>query len=133
MATSKGRLNPGRRRWLIRLAILLVAALGGLLWAIRGQSQNVLVIENQSGQSIIELTVKVGEQEKTYRDVPNKDEVVTPFHLTGSEPFSVTGKLRDNTLIRGQFGARAATGDRPTLLVQPGGQILLKPASKNGS
>ena len=43
-------MGRGRYRWLLRLGIVLVVALGFLVWANREGLPNLLTIENRSGQ-----------------------------------------------------------------------------------
>src|SRR5436309_2110260 len=64
-----GWMMHGRNRWLLRLAILLVAGLAFLVWFRRERSQDLLVIENRSKQPIALLRVTIAGQTSTFQDV----------------------------------------------------------------
>jgi hypothetical protein len=121
-------MNPGRKRWLLRLIGLPVIAILILLWVNRQQSQNRLAIENRSGRRIVELTVTAGEQSKTFRDVPAGKAVAVPFAIRSDTKFKVAGEVSNGALIRGQFSSlpEGPGGERPRLVVLPDGRIEVK-------
>jgi hypothetical protein len=119
-------MNRGRYRWLVRLTALLVAGLAFLLWATRGP-QNLLTVENRSGQPVARLEVTLAGETSTFRDVAAGAEVTAPFPHPGDQPFAVEGRLADGTMIRGHFGS---VGGRVRLTVLPGGQILFRQGGK---
>jgi hypothetical protein len=118
--------NRGRSRWLIRIAILVVAGIAFAVWAVQRESPG-LTVENRSGQAIAVLHVKVGGETSTFQDVPAGRELKVPLANGGDTPFEVDGQLADGTRLRGRFGAGAAPGKpRATLVILPGGQINVK-------
>jgi hypothetical protein len=106
-----------QRRWLIRLAIPLVAVLAVLVWAI-DRSRNVVALENRSGQAIPLLEVTRGGETKHFHDVPPGAEVSAKTRERG--PFTVDGRLANGTLIRARFGDVEA---RVELTILPDGQL----------
>ena len=118
-------MNPGRKRWLLRLIGLPVIGLLILLWVNRQQSQNVLVIENRSGKTLASLTVTAGAQSKTFRDVPAGKAVAVPFALPNDTRFKVECAVRNGALINATFGTlpEGKGGERPRLVVFPDGGI----------
>ncbi len=119
-------MNPGRRRWLLRLAAVLVLALIGLLWAVR-QGASDLVIENRSEQTIAHLKVTLAGQTHTFRDVRTGSEVTAPCRAGNGDHFSLDGQLADGTRIR----ADGVLRDSTHFLVLPGGGVTFRPKSKN--
>lgn len=116
-------MNPGRKRWLVRLAILLLVGLGGLLWSI-GKLGRDLTIENRSAQTITELKITIGGQSRTFTDVkPGGEASASSPANDGELPFTVEGKLADGNVFRlkGQFR------DSLHYLLLPGGQLQLRP------
>ncbi len=109
-----------QRRWLLRLAIPVVAALGILVWAM-GRTGNVVTIENVSGQSIPLLQITRGGETKSFKDVPPGKSVAAMTTVSGA--FSVDGKLADGTLLRSRFGEAEARVD---LVLLPGGQLTYR-------
>jgi hypothetical protein len=109
-----------QRRWLLRIAIPLVAALGLVVWALE-RSQNVVTIENQSGQPISVLKLTRGGETKSFQDVPVG---AHPGAITKEGgPFTVDGRLADGTFIRARFGEVDARVD---LVLFPGGQLQFR-------
>src|SRR5690242_13930277 len=96
--------KPGRHRWLIRLAVVLVVGLAASLWVVtQGSSGGALVVENRSGQPLAALQVSVGGQTRTFRDVADGGEVSAAFD--GGGAFEVEGRLADGTRLKGRFPA----------------------------
>lgn len=110
------------RRWLLRIAIPVVAALGLFVWAME-RSRNIVTLENRSGQSISLLQITRGGETSTFKDVPTGAEITAKTREGG--PFSVEGKLADGTLIRSRFGEVEA---RAELVLLPGGQLMFRKA-----
>jgi hypothetical protein len=119
--------RPGRFRWPLRVAILLVAGLALLYWPIHQRSRDTLTIQNQSGQRIDELRLTAAGETKTFHDVAPGAEVAAP--LKADDRFTVEGQLADGTMIRGQFGGTA--GDRAPLVILPGGQLVFRQQGKS--
>jgi hypothetical protein len=125
-------MNQGRYRWLLRLAVLIAVGGAFLLWAKQKRSQNVLTIQNRSGQSISRLEVTFSGETKTFQNVrEGSDVAVTPIQMDA--PLVLTGRLADDTRIKANFGQIPAgpAGEPPTLLVVPGGQIMVRQGNKN--
>ncbi len=119
-------MNPGRKRWLLRLAIVIVAGLVALLW-FSGQRTRDLAVENRSGQSIASLQVTVAGQTSTFRDVADGARVTAAYQAREDDAFRMDGRLADGTRIR----ASGLLGERTQFLVLPGGQIAPKKANPN--
>jgi hypothetical protein len=122
-------MNPGRSRWLFRIAILVVLGLALLLWFSREQGQNVLVVENRSGWPVIELQVTVGGATNTVHDLANGADVTAALRGGGDERFVVKGRLDDgkDTTISG----RGRLPEGATLTILPGGQIQIRQPGKS--
>ena len=113
-------MRRGRRWWLTRIAIPLVAALGLFVWALL-QSRNVVRLENRSGRVITSLQIIRGGETTTFNDVPAGSTISATTKTGGS--FTVEGRLADGTLIRGRFGELETS---PELIVLPGGQLTFR-------
>lgn len=116
-------MNPGRKRWLLRLAVVILAGLAALLW-FSGQRSRDLAVENRSGQSITSLQITVAGQTNTFRNVANGNRVTAPFQARDEDPFRLEGRLADDTRIR----ATGMLGERTHFVVLPGGEIAPKRA-----
>jgi hypothetical protein len=116
----------GRKRWLVRMAIVLIAALAALLWFV-GERPHDLSVENHSGQPIASLKITVAGQTSTFRDVKDGTEVSAPYRARNGDHCSMEGQLADGTRIR----FMGAIGERMQFLVLPGGQIAQKKAREN--
>lgn len=119
-------MNPSRKRWLIRLAILLIVGLIALFWSVGQRSRN-LTIENRSEQSIAELKITIAGQTKTFQNVKAGAEVSAPCPAQGDALFTVEGKLADGSLVR----VNGRIGDSLYFFLLPGG--LLQPRGKGKS
>ncbi|SRR5579885_2966719 len=124
-AVQEPRGAPGRRRWILRLAAVLVAGLAVLLWATQQRPAKVLNIENKSGGPITSLRVTVAGNTTAIREVPPGATVPVPFGDNSDGRFVVDGDLPGGKL-HGQ--GKAAEG--LTVIVQPGGQIKFQPAAR---
>jgi hypothetical protein len=120
-------MNPKRSRWLFRIAILLVLGLAVLLWYSRQQEQNGLIVENRSGQPVAVLKVTVGGDTNTLRDLANGADAPAALRTSSDERFSVSGELKDGTVISG----RGTLPERATLTILPGGQIQVRQSGKS--
>lgn len=124
-------MNPGRSRWLLRLAILIAVGGAFLIWANYKREQSVLTIQNRSGQSISQLEATLAGETQTFKDVRDGSDVrVSPIKMDA--PLVLTGRLADDTRIKASFGQIPAgpSGEPPTLIVVPGGQIMVRQSNK---
>jgi hypothetical protein len=108
-------MKPGGRRWLIRLAVVLAAALGVLVWGLVPRNRN-LTIENGYEQSIRVLTITLAGQKYTYNDVPAGGEVTVPSS-GGEDNFRIQAELADGTLV----SAVGRPSQSRKFRLQPGG------------
>ena len=111
-------MNPGRSRWLFRLAIVLIVGLLGLFWAVSHRTYS-LTIENHSGQPIAEVSVSIGGQKQTFHDVKAKAKVTAECPARGDDQFIVEGQLADKTRIR----ANGPVGENLDFILLPGGDL----------
>lgn len=111
-------MNPGRQRWLLRLAVVILIGLLALFWAV-GQRTRSLTIENRSEQSIPELNISLAGQTQTFQDVKAGAEVTVPCSARGADRFTVEGRLADGTRLR----ANGRIGDSLHFFLLPGGQL----------
>jgi hypothetical protein len=119
-------MNPGRKRWLLRLAVVILAGLAALLW-FSGPRPRDLAVENRSGQSIASLQITVAGQTNAFRDVADGASVTAAYQARDDDSFRMDGRLADGTRIR----ASGMLGERTQFLVLPGGQIVPKKAGPN--
>ena len=126
-------MNPGRKRWLPRVAVLLAVAAVLLVWGIWWRPQDRVIVENRSGESITLLEVRAGEESSTFHDVSAGAEVSAALRARVDKPFTVDGRLADGTRIRGSFrhpDGGGITGRQLNLVVLPGGQIVPRQGEK---
>lgn len=120
-------MNPNRRRWLLRIAAVLVLGLIGLLWAL-GEHSEPLIVENHSGQTILQLKLLLGEQNIAFQDVRENEKVTAQCRARKGDHFTVEGLLADKTRIR----VSGILGDSLYFLVLPKGDVVFRPKGKRG-
>ncbi len=113
---------PGRQRWLLRLAVVLLVGLVALFWAV-GQRSRILTIENRSQQSIPELNITIAGQTKKFQNVKAGAEVSAPCPSGAEDRFTVDGRLADGTLLR----SNGRIGDSLHFLLLPNGDLQPRP------
>jgi hypothetical protein len=113
------RSRQGPRRWLLRLAVVLVAGVAALVWFARSQPEPHLTIENRSGQPVPELQVTVAGQSTTFRDVATGARVSSPTVARDGDTFAVEGQLADGRRVR----MRGTISKATHLLLLPGGDL----------
>jgi hypothetical protein len=125
-------MKPGRQRWVLRLAVVLLVALAFLAFAIQQRPPKLLTIENRSGRTIAVLDVTIAGKTSSFPEVRDGTDVNAPYE-SESDRFTIEGRFPDGSRIRGQFGSGTLglAGERPHLTIVPGGQILVRPAGKN--
>jgi hypothetical protein len=123
-------MNPGRNRWKLRIAVVLLAAGAMLIWALRQQQQptSALTIVNQSGQKISVLKITIAGHSTTVKDIPTGEELVPPAAVQSGDPFSLEVTLVDGSSIS-RINGTAADGLR--IIVEPGGSLTPKRADKS--
>jgi hypothetical protein len=109
-------MDRGRKRWMLRLTLVVLVGVVMLLWALRQQSQSFLTIVNQSGQTIAELTVTAAEQHATYRDIGIGEQVPVQFVTRGEQIVSLAIKMQDD----GRRRFTGPAGEHLRLIVLPG-------------
>jgi hypothetical protein len=114
-----------RNRWMLRFAVILVAGVGMLVWSFRQRGESMLIIANQSGQVIVDLTVTAGDQSLTLRNILPDSEVSVPFVTRGDTQFKLRGNLAGNLIIR--YDGKV---ERLKMLILPGGMIQV-PTTKS--
>src|SRR4051794_19955656 len=92
-------MNPRYSRWVLRLGVVLIVGLAGLFWAVSHRSHS-LTIENQSQQSIAEVTVTIGGQTQSFHDLKAGERLTAEGPGSGDDQFAVKGELADGKLIR---------------------------------
>ncbi len=115
-------MNPTNKRWLIRLAVLLLVGLGALFWSV-GKLGRDLTIENRSEQEIAELKITIAGQVTTFANVKPGGEVSVPSPQSGEGQFILQGKFADGNLFR----VRGQIRDNLHFLLLPGGQLQPRP------
>ena len=118
-------MERGRNRWVIRLAVVVVAAAGMLVWAL--QARGGLTISNQSGQKIVILKLTAAEQTIILRDLAVGADETVPFVVKANDPAVLEGNLADGRLIRVQGPA----GDWRKLVILPNGEVKINPRMDN--
>ena len=116
-------MQRGKRWWLVRLGLPVVAGLALLLWGLLGQFQAHLIIENRSGQPIVLLQISSGGKTRNLTDLAPGARVSVPVQATGADSFVVEGRLKDGTFLRGRFTHMDA---RAVVSVLPGGQLQVR-------
>lgn len=117
--------QPRRRRWLLRLAIVLAAGLAFYAWTIL-RAENRLTIQNRSGQAISELKVNVAGQTSPFQDIASGQDVVVSLGKQGAGGFDLKGKLADGNLIH---FVDVAPQSAP-LVIGPGGAAAYRKEEK---
>ena len=121
-AKLKPLLPKRSNRWMIRLAVVAAAGLGVLLWIQIRSHKPTLTIQNQAGQPIPSLKVKVGEETRAFNDVAAGAEVSVPLR-NRTESVRVELRLADGELHTYTGRAAESEDSEPVLVVTPGGQI----------
>jgi hypothetical protein len=113
------RMDRRRYRWVLRLAIVLVAGLGVYIYILWQNEQNRVAIENRSGQPIAELEMTAGGKNTTLDNIPPRAVVPIPDGVTGTQPLRVKVLLKDGS--RATWFGIPKEGEH--LYVLPGGHI----------
>jgi hypothetical protein len=120
-------MTQGRYRWFLRLAILLAVGGAALLWVYQKRAQSVLTIQNRSGQSISRLEVTLAGETQTFENIREGSERQVNL-ITNDATLILVGRLADDTRIKANFGQIPVgpSGEPQTLIVVPGGQIMVR-------
>jgi hypothetical protein len=111
-------MNLGRKRLLVRLAIVLLVGVAGVFWS-ASQSSHNLTIENRSKQSVVELKLTVSGQTSTFQNIKPGGEVTAECPSGGDKLFTVEGRLADGTRVR----SSGLIGEGKHFLLLPGGSL----------
>lgn len=123
---NKGKFS-GRRRWLIRIALVVVIAMLGLVWAEREKERHRLVVENHSGGVLTRVEIKAGDNDSSsFTNVKDGESVVAPFSVDDGEKYAI--RIAGKTGINHNFGV---LGDTRHFIVLPGGQIVAQGKGRN--
>ena len=69
-----------QKRWFLRLAAILVAGFAFYWWTqLRQSAESSVAIVNQSGQPITTLEITLGEEKRSFQNVPPGGEVSGEF------------------------------------------------------
>jgi len=112
-------MERGRKRWVLRLGVVLLVAAAMLAWALGHRSPSELTISNQSGQTVRLLRITAGEQTMTARDVAAGADVPVPFVNGADVAFIAEVTLANDARIRW----RGQAGERLKLVILPNGNI----------
>lgn len=112
-------MDRNRKRWILRLAAVLVAGIGAWIYVLWQKEQNRVMIENRSLQPIEKLEMSVEGQDVTLDNVPPTEVVPIPGSGDGTQRLSVKVWLRDGS--RGSWIGIPHEGVH--LYVLPGGQV----------
>lgn len=113
-----------RRRWAVRLIVVLAAGVGVLAWAIWGRTLRVSV-ENRSGQRIVQLEITLRGKVSAFANVPPGATVAADAGA-GQDTLRIEGQLADGTHAR--FSGPTTAPLRFAIL--PGGQVHPAPEGK---
>lgn len=121
-------MNPTRKRTLLRVAIVLVAGLGVLVWALVHRTRE-FVVENHSGQRIDRLSVTVAGETSNFQDVSVEGQVTGTFKAGSDDHFDIEGRLADANDTRIHVSGKVGENFH-FILILPGGEVQIRP-SKN--
>jgi hypothetical protein len=82
----------------VTIAALLTLALGVWIGS-RLANKAPLVVRNESGQALVELTVKICGQILRFENVENGASVESGFYVRGDDHFVAKGVLKDGTRV----------------------------------
>jgi hypothetical protein len=119
-------MKTGRNRWLFRIALLVVLGVAGLIWFTRTNAQDVLIIENSSGQTVTSLRVTLGEHTNNFKDVATGKSVTAGVRSGGKERLVIEGELADGGVIRW----RGTVEEKASFVIVPGGHIQMRQPNK---
>jgi hypothetical protein len=116
---------------ILTVVLLLTGGVVGLAWAAHWRYRNVLIVENQSGQTIPLLQVRIGGETIDLANIVPGAEAKTTFRIRGDDSFQVDGRLADGTRIAGGFGyvTNGMAGEQARMVVLPEGKIKFQQGS----
>jgi hypothetical protein len=108
--------------------IALVLFLLVVLWYAWQGGANRIVIVNQSGQAITEMTITIGEQVIPFMHVPQGAEVSATFNAKANDRFVLKGQFGPGTLVTGTFPyvPKSYFGDEVRFVIRPDGHIIFE-------
>jgi hypothetical protein len=109
------------------LAVAGIAVLCGVVVCSGRTLENRLVVENQSGQPLVWLTIGLHRAGPivTFKDLPDGGTESTSIKIRGDDEFMLNGILADGTKVGGSFGyvTSGEYGESPRFIVRKGGKI----------
>jgi hypothetical protein len=112
-------------RWLwITLTLDLLTGIALLAW-VRWEIKNRVIITNESGQTIAELSVKVCGQTIDLKNIALGDSVSAQFDIHTDDHFTLNGRLEDGTKLVGELGyvTNGDFGQRVRLVIRARGVV----------
>jgi hypothetical protein len=114
----------GAKKRAVTIALLLAIAAGG--WYFWSQNQNRLIVTNDSGQVVSNLSVTVGKETATSENLAKGAAISFPFGNHTETRFELRGRLEDGNLFGGYY-SRGPSGEQVNIVIRKGGVIELKP------
>ena len=119
-----------RVRFTVRRMMLAIAGAtfpcGGVVCGVRAL-ENCLVVENESGQPIAWLKIRMANAGRiaAFKEIPDRGVETSSFTIRGDDSFVVDGILADGTKLGGSFGyvTNGEYSVHPRLQVRRGGKI----------
>jgi len=116
--------NVTVKKNLVTILLLLMAGAyaGFFYW---NRLQNRLEVRNESGQTIVELTMTAGAETMTFQNIADGKVAKSRFEITEDCYFSIKGHLEDGTAIDVGLG-RMEEGDagvRATFVIRSDGGV----------
>ncbi len=117
------------KNWALGIMLALIGLCA--LWWLRGYLVSSFVIENQSGQTISGIEIKVTDQTIRHKDIGPGETRMTSFYVSEeawcmNNELELTGTLSNGTSLRGSGKVQViANGHvRAVFKIEPGGKVL---------
>jgi len=109
----------------VMTAVAVIAVVAAVLASAWRWTSNRLVVENQSGTTIVSLRVTVGGRSIDFPSVPPGRRVEATYRAHGDDSFALEGQLSDGTQFNGRFGyvTNGMYGDAARFVIEPGGRV----------
>ena len=105
--------------------ILLGVFLIVIIIIVQTSPNHRLVVDNQSGQAIVDLQISVGGKTVKFRKIAASDSSSRSFTIDEESAFIISGSLEDGQALSGEFGYVSPGMDeqRAEFTIWPDGQI----------